>query len=273
MAQRLKTGSISTSAVKPLRRQADTATRIRNTHSSALHDAFLAFTPNSKSTAASLKGRATKVEEEIAEEVETKASVTNTAAGAGGSETESRAAGSPPSLIAKSSDPAVEAPAEADSEATDADTTDSKQADSTAPSRKIEPPVTTANEKNSADGGNVLVEEGGGREASSPGTAVKSEANPMSVGAAGVAAVTAAVVAASQEVAVSGAGDQKGNTNAGQANAGGDEEDSSDGDDVGDGFRIVVGREREAPAAPAAPTKRFLRGENPYAYCLQAVLY
>ncbi|CAM9326449.1 unnamed protein product [Sphacelaria rigidula] len=132
----------------------------------------------------------------------------------------------------------------------------------TAPCRKIEPPVTTANEKNSADGGNVLVEEGGGREASSPGTAVKSEANPMSVGAAGVAAVTAAVVAASQEVAVSGAGDQKGNTNAGQANAGGDEEDSSDGDDVGDGFRIVVGREREAPAAPAAPTKRFLRGTN-----------
>ena len=39
------------------------------------------------------------------------------------------------------------------------------------------------------------------------------------------------------------------------------ENDSSDEDD-GDGFRIVVGREAAPPAAPAAPTKRFLRGED-----------
>lgn len=44
------------------------------------------------------------------------------------------------------------------------------------------------------------------------------------------------------------------------------ESDSSDEDD-GDGFRIVVGREVAPPAAPAAPTKRFLRGENVAVWC------
>ena len=43
------------------------------------------------------------------------------------------------------------------------------------------------------------------------------------------------------------------------AGGGRPEIDSSDEDD-GDGFRIVVGREVAPPAAPAAPTKRFLRG-------------
>lgn len=211
-----------------------------------------------------------EAEEETAEGVETDASITNIPAGAGGSDTESKAAGSPLSSIAKSPGPAVEASAEAHSEATDANTMGSKQADSTAASTKSELPGTTVNEKITAGGGNVLVEEGGGREASSPAPTVKSEANPTSVGTA--AAVMAAMEEASQGVAVSSAGDQKGDANAGQANAGGDE-DSSDDDDVGDGFRIVVGREREAPAAPAAPTKRFLRGKSSSVYCQWAVLY
>lgn len=50
-----------------------------------------------------------------------------------------------------------------------------------------------------------------------------------------------------------------------------DEDDSSDEED-GDGFRIVVGREAAPPASAAAPTKRFLRGENnniPYFVSLQ----
>lgn len=37
--------------------------------------------------------------------------------------------------------------------------------------------------------------------------------------------------------------------------------DDDSSDDDGDGFRIVVGREREAAPAPTAPVKRFLRGE------------
>ncbi|CAM9614576.1 unnamed protein product [Laminaria digitata] len=44
--------------------------------------------------------------------------------------------------------------------------------------------------------------------------------------------------------------------------AGGQPENDSSDDDDGDGFRIVVGREVAPPAAPAAPTKRFLRGTN-----------
>lgn len=45
------------------------------------------------------------------------------------------------------------------------------------------------------------------------------------------------------------------------AGGGRPEGDSSDEDD-GDGFRIVVGREVSPPVAPAAPTKRFLRGKG-----------
>lgn len=40
-----------------------------------------------------------------------------------------------------------------------------------------------------------------------------------------------------------------------------EEEDDDSSDDDGDGFRIVVGREREVVPAPSAPVKRFLRGE------------
>lgn len=37
-------------------------------------------------------------------------------------------------------------------------------------------------------------------------------------------------------------------------------EDDDSSDDDGDGFRIVVGRDREATQTPAMPVKRFLRG-------------
>lgn len=53
-----------------------------------------------------------------------------------------------------------------------------------------------------------------------------------------------------------------GNKEAAQAEGKRPDDGSSSDENDGDGFKVVVGREVPPPAAPAAPTKRFLRGED-----------